>query len=104
MNLTPSLARRSKTLVMTLLFVTGMVFAQNPPVVSPPLTMKPGTILTVRINEPLSSDHNRVGDVFSATLTQPVIVLGIVVARSGQRAAGRVVEVQKAGKLSGVSR
>ena len=52
--------------------------------VSPPLTMKPGTILTVSIIEPVSSDRNRVGDVFSATLTQPVIVLGIVVARYGQ--------------------
>src|SRR5262249_20390388 len=69
-----------------------------------PLTMRPGTILTVRINEPLSSDHNQVGDVFSATLTQPVIVLGIVVARYGQTVAGRVVEVKKAGMMSGVSR
>ena len=104
MNLTPILARRSKTLVVTLLFVTGMVYAQNLPVVSPPLTMKPGTILTVRINEPLSSDRNRVGEVFSATLTQPVIVQGIVVARYGQTAAGQVVEARKAGRVSGVSR
>jgi len=80
-----------------------MVFAQDAPVVSPPLTAKPGTIVTVRINEPLSSDRNKVGDVFSATLTQPVIVLGIVVARYGQTAVGRVVEVNKAGRLSGVS-
>src|SRR5215469_5261330 len=100
MNLTPI----SKTMVVTLLCLIGMVFAQDAPMVSPPLTAKPGTILTVRISEPLSSDHNKVGDVFSATLTQPVIVLGIVVARYGQTAAGRVVEVQKAGKLSGVSR
>jgi len=100
MNLNPI----AKAIVMALLFVTGMMFAQDSPMVSPPLTAKPGTILTVRINEPLSSDHNKVGDVFSATLTQPVIVLGIVVARSGQTAAGRVLEVKKAGKLSGVSR
>jgi hypothetical protein len=92
----------SKT-VVALLSVTGMVFAQDSPIVSPALTAKPGTILTVRINEPLSSDHNKVGDVFSATLTQPVIVLGIVVARYGQTAAGHVVEVKKAGKASGVS-
>lgn len=100
MNLSPI----SKTIVVTLLFLIGVVFAQDSPMVSPPLTAKPGTILTVRINEPLSSDHNKVGDVFSATLTQPVIVLGIVVARYGQTAAGRVVDVKKAGKLSGVSR
>lgn len=72
--------------------------------VSPPLTLKPGTTLTVRVNELLSSDHNRAGDVFSTTLTQPVIVLGIVVARYGQTVAGQVVEAKKAGRVSGVSR
>lgn len=71
--------------------------------VSPPLTMRPGTTLTVRVNEPLSSDHNQVGDTFSATLTQPVIVLGIVVARYGQTVTGQVVEAKLAGKVSGVS-
>ena len=104
MNLAPILVRRTKTLAVTLLFVTGIVFAQKAPVVSPPLTMKPGTTLNVRINEPLSSDHNQAGDLFSATLTQPVIVQGIVVARYGQTAAGQVVEAKKAGRVSGVSR
>lgn len=100
----PVWARRSQTLVMALMSVTGMVFAQETPLVSPPLTMKPGTILTVRINEPLSSDRTHVGDVFSATLTQPAVVLGIVVARQGQSVAGQVVEARKAGRVSGVSR
>jgi hypothetical protein len=104
MDLTIIFVRRSKTLVVTLLFMASVVFGQDAPMVSPPLTMKPGTVLTVRINEPLSSDHSRVGDVFSATLTQPVIVLGIVVARYGQTVAGQVVEAKKAGRVSGVSR
>jgi len=104
MDLTTILVRRSKIFVVTLLFVAGVVFGQDAPMVSPPLTMKPGTTLSVRINEPLSSDHNRVGDVFSATLTQPVIVLGIVVARYGQTVAGQVAEAKKAGRVSGVSR
>ena len=106
MNLTTVLARGSRAFAfaVTLQFVAGMMFAQDTPVASPPLTMKPGTVLTVRINEPLSSDHNQVGDVFSATLMQPIIVLGIVVARYGQTAAGRVVEAKRAGRVSGVSR
>jgi hypothetical protein len=106
MILTPILIRHSKMLVppVTLLIMAGMLLAQNVPLVSPPLTIRPGTILAVRINEPLSSDHNRVGDVFSTTLTQPVIVQGIVVARYGQTAAGQVVEARKAGRASGVSR
>jgi len=69
----------------------------------PPLTIQQGAVLTVRINQALSSDHNQVGDVFSATLTQPVIVHGIVVARSGQTVVGRVMEAKKAGMVSGVS-
>jgi hypothetical protein len=104
MDLTTILVRRSKAFVVILLFMATVVFGQDAPMVSPPLTMKPGTILTVRINEPLSSDHNRVGDVFSAALTQPVTVLGIVVARYGQTVAGQVVEAKKAGRVSGVSR
>jgi hypothetical protein len=103
MDLTAILVRRSKTFVVTFLLVAGVAFGQDAPIVSPPLTMKPGTTLTVRINEPLSSNHNRVGDVFSATLTQPVIVLGIVVARYGQTVVGQVVEARKAGRVSGVS-
>jgi hypothetical protein len=87
-----------------LLFVTGIGFAQEAPMVSPPLTIRAGTILTVRLNEPLSSDHNQVGDVFSATLTQPVIAQDIVMARYGQTAAGQVIEAKKAGRVSGVSR
>jgi len=67
------------------------------------LTIQPGTILIVRMNQALSSDHNQVGDVFSATLTQPVVVHGIVVAQRGQTVAGRVVEAKKAGMVSGVS-
>jgi hypothetical protein len=69
----------------------------------PPLAIPEGTVLTVRINQALSSDHNRVGDVFSATLTQPVVVHGIVVAQNGQTVLGRVVEAKKAGMVSGVS-
>jgi hypothetical protein len=90
--------------VVTLLFVAGIGFAQDAPMVSPPLTIRAGTTLTVRINEPLSSDHNQVGDVFSATLTQPVIAQGIVMARYGQTAAVQIIEAKKAGRVSGVSR
>lgn len=89
---------------LLLLFMAGIAFTQDIPLVSPPLTMRPGTTLTVHVNEPLSSDHNQVGDVFSATLTQPVIVLGIVVARYGQTVTGQVVDAKKAGRVSGVSR
>ena len=105
MGLTAALIRRTEKFAVTvmLLFAVGMGFAQDVPVGSPPLTIRPGTILTVRLNQRLSSDHSQVGDIFSATLTQPVIVQGIVVAKRGQTVAGHVVEAKKAGKVSGVS-
>src|SRR6516162_1855902 len=105
MGLTAIRIRRTEKFAVTviLLFAVGMGFAQDVPVGSPPLTIRPGTILTVRLNQRLSSDHNQVGDVFSATLTQPVIVQGIVVAKQGQTVAGHVVEAKKAGMVSGVS-
>jgi hypothetical protein len=63
--------------------------------VPPQLTLQPGTYVTVRINQALSTDHNQPGDVFSGTLMQPVVVDGIVVAQRGQTVYGRVAEVQK---------
>jgi len=59
------------------------------------LTLKPGTYLTVRINEELSTSHNQPGDPFTATLMQPVVVDGIVVAQAGQNVYGRVAEAEK---------
>ena len=68
------------------------------------LTLKAGTYVTVRINQPLSSDHNQQGDPFTATLVRPVVVDGVVVAQAGETVGGHVVEAQKAGRVSGVSR
>ncbi len=61
----------------------------------PQLTLKPGTYVTVRINQGLTTDRNHVGDTFSVNLISPVIVDGIVVANRGQMAYGRVAEVEK---------
>ncbi|MDQ6698881.1 MAG: hypothetical protein M3Z36_01695, partial [Acidobacteriota bacterium] len=73
----------------------------NPP---PQLTIKPGTFITVRVNQPLSSDRNLPGDAFSATLARPVVVDGVVVAQRGQTLGGRIAEAHKAGRIEGVSR
>jgi hypothetical protein len=68
------------------------------------LTIRPGTFITVRIDQYLSSDKNQAGDGFSGTLVQPVVVDGIVVAQRGETVGGRVAEAQKAGRIKGVSR
>jgi hypothetical protein len=67
------------------------------------VTIRPGTFVTVRTDQFLSSDHNQEGDTFAATLQQPIVVDGVVVAQRGQTVMGRVTEAKKAGRVSGVS-
>jgi type IV secretion system protein VirB10 len=75
------------------------------PVPAPPVLVVPsGSWLTVRMSQPLSSDHNQAGDAFMATLAQPVVVNGIVVARRGQTVSGRVSVAEKAGRVKGTAR
>jgi hypothetical protein len=59
------------------------------------LTLKPGTFFTVRINTMLASNKNKPGDLFTATLAQPLVADGIVIAQRGQTVVGRVVEAGK---------
>ena len=75
-----------------------------PPVRQPhTVTLTPGTLLAVRIGETLTADHNQVGDTFLATLDQPVVVDGFVIAERGARLEGRVVEADRGGRVKGVS-
>jgi hypothetical protein len=84
--------------------------AAQPPAAQPPrpayglpaeVTLKPQTFVSMRINQPLASNKNAVGDTFSGTLTQPIVVNGIVVAQRGQMVYGRV---EVAEKVKGVHR
>lgn len=74
------------------------------PAIPGQLTLKPGTYITIRLNDFISSDRNQVGDPFSATLDKPIVVDGVVVAQRGQNISGRVAEAKKAGRVSGTSR
>ncbi len=61
------------------------------------LTLPAGAVIPVRIQQWLSSDQNHAGETFAATLDQPLIVNGWVVARRGQSVVGRIVLAQKSG-------
>lgn len=67
------------------------------------ITLPIGTWVTIRLNEPLSSDHNQTGDAFTGTLLEPIIANGLLIARRGETVTGIVTEAQKAGRVSGVS-
>jgi hypothetical protein len=66
-------------------------------------TIPAGKVIFVRLNEQLSSDRNRAGDTFTATLDQPIVVNGWVVARRGETIVGSVTNAKKAGRVKGVS-
>jgi len=72
--------------------------------VPPVLNLAAGTMVTVRVDQLLSSNNNRPGDTFTASLVQPLVVNGLVVARRGQTIAGRVADVDKGGRVKGTSR
>jgi hypothetical protein len=77
----------------------GQVNGQRPAPaygVPPQLALKPGTFISVRTNAALSSDHNHIGDTFTAMLMQPVIVDGVIVANRGMLVYGRVTDAEKA--------
>jgi hypothetical protein len=67
------------------------------------ITIPAGTFVTVRVDQLLSSDKNRPGDGFSATLARPIVADGLVVARRGETLGGNVVDAKKAGRVKGVS-
>jgi hypothetical protein len=80
----------------------------NPDLLDPPerlvdTTIPSGTILTVRLVDMLNSDDLRAGDHFRATLDAPIYVDGMTIATEGSTVEGRVVDVQQAGRVTGVA-
>jgi hypothetical protein len=68
------------------------------------LTIPAGTVIQVRTADWLSSDHNKAGDEFIATLAQPIVVDGWVVMRRNQNIIGHVTDAKRAGRVKGVSK
>jgi hypothetical protein len=59
------------------------------------LTLPAGTEIRLRIDDWLSTERSAIGDNFSATLDQPIVVNGWVVARRGQAETGRVSQIKR---------
>jgi hypothetical protein len=72
--------------------------------VPPHLIIPAGRFINVVVDQPLSSDRNQAGDLFSATVIDPVVVDGIVVVQRGQHVSGQVTQVDKGGRVSGVAK
>jgi hypothetical protein len=62
-----------------------------------------GTQLTIRLDNPLDSERNQVGDSFHGSLSNPIVLEGETVIPLGAEVVGRVAEVKSAGRFAGNS-
>jgi len=76
-----------------------------PPPPAPPkkVTVPAGTQLTIRLDNPLDSERNQVGDTFHGSLSNPIVLDGETVIPSGAEVVGRVADVKSAGRFAGNS-
>jgi hypothetical protein len=65
------------------------------------VTLRAGMTLRVRLDQSLSTERDFAGDRFQASLAEPFVVDGLVIAERGARVTGRIVESRKAGRLNG---
>ncbi len=67
------------------------------------VTITAGTLIPVRLIETVSSDRNHPGDTFTASLDEPLVADGFVIAERGARVEGRILSTQEAGRVKGLS-
>jgi hypothetical protein len=60
-------------------------------------------LIAVRLGETISTERSRQGDSFMATLDEPLVIDGLVIAEKGARANGRVVDLVEAGRVKGLA-
>jgi hypothetical protein len=67
------------------------------------VTLPAGTVVSVRMGETVSTEHNYTGDTFRATLLSPIVQDGFIIADRGSKVLGRVVDAQAAGRMAGAA-
>ncbi len=67
------------------------------------VTIPAGSKISVRLGQTLSTEQAKVGDSFVATLDQPLVVEGFVLAERGARVTGKITASDPGGKVKGVS-
>ncbi|MCU1337873.1 MAG: hypothetical protein JWO19_3454 [Bryobacterales bacterium] len=68
-----------------------------------PVTLGEGTPIKVRTQTSLSTKSAKTGEAFTATLAEPIVVDGKVVAPRGSMVEGRVVNSDPGGRVKGVA-
>lgn len=71
------------------------------PPLPPPVVVPAGKVLTVTLDQTLNTKIASNGDVFAASLAEPVTVDGNTVLPAGAKVSGTIVRAQSAGKFNG---
>ncbi|OFV99729.1 MAG: hypothetical protein A3F68_02390 [Acidobacteria bacterium RIFCSPLOWO2_12_FULL_54_10] len=66
-------------------------------------TVHAGTFLSVRLQDTVGSDRNRAGDRFTAVLDESLYSGNLMVAPRGSTVEGRIIQVEQAGRVQGLS-
>jgi len=82
------------------LVVSATTLANRPDLV----TVPESTPIHVTLDQAVTSNQNRPGDHFDATVTEPVVIDGKTVIPQGSRAEGLVVDAKPSGRLMGRAR
>ncbi len=72
-------------------------------IASPPPTLPEGSKITVRLVDPIDSAVNKTGDVFRATIENPIVIDGKEIVPKHADVRGQVVSVESAGHFTGRS-
>jgi hypothetical protein len=60
------------------------------------VTLQPGTSLSIRLEQSVSTDRNRSGDMFRGSLDSPLILNGFVLAERGAPVVGQIEKAKRA--------
>jgi hypothetical protein len=83
---------------------TGPAPREIPPeTAGPSATLPAGTPLTIRTTEAIDTDRNRVGDVFGATLEEPLSLGSQTLVPRGAEVKGSIAYAKESGRVSGQS-
>jgi hypothetical protein len=78
--------------------------AEAKPIEVKPVVVPVGTVLTIRLDQAVSSKTSNSGDTFTGTTSSPVDVDGKTVIPSGAKAEGTIVEAVPLGRFKGGAR
>lgn len=77
---------------------------ETPAPIARPVTIPAGTRLDVVLGQRLSTETNQVGDTFDATLVRPVVISGETVLEQGATVTGRITNLERPGRATGVAK